>query len=266
MPIQKCPMCREVRPVLKSHLMPAALYKSCGTEEESPIRVGDGFVMPTDRQTWCYLLCAECEDILNRGGETWTIEKLATLKDGFPLYDLLVAVPGELGDEGEELYLTARNPSIDVEKLTHFAIGIFWKASVASWRGGETNPMIHLGPYSDGLRTWLRGETGFPQQICLTVTVSKPERAFITLNAPVRTEFKDWPTYLLHVPGVLFMLSVGRLVPLEMRMTCFHRTPTHPVFVSNPITDKFNAFLGKQLVESRKTNAYLKLIADRAKP
>jgi len=258
-------MCLEVKEVVKSHLIPSALYQFCATEGESPLRVADGVVIPTDRQTWSYLLCGECEGVLNGGGETWTIEKLATLKNGFPLYELLTKSPSESEGDSEGIFLTASNPLIDVEKLTHFAVGIFWKASVASWRRGEKEPKIDLGPYSDALRRWLRGETAFPRHICLTVTVSKPEGAFITLCLPAQTECKDWPAYLLHVPGVLFVLSVGKRVPMEMRKTCFHESPDHFVFLSKQIDYQFHGRLGKQLIDSRKTKAYARLMDKRAK-
>jgi hypothetical protein len=256
-------MCIQVKPVVKSHLIPAALYALCAPEGGSPVRVGGGVVMPTDRQTWTYLLCEKCEDILNSGGETWTIPRLATIAGTFPLFELLAGEQLVFCEGDEAIYNLRTNPMIDVEKLTHFALGIFWKASVASWRLDEKEAMIKLGPYADGLRGWLTGETAFPRHICLSVTLSKPGQAWITLNLPVRSECKDCPTYLLHVPGALFMLSVGQSVPKEMRMTCFHEGPGHPIFVSKDIMAKFAGFLGEQFRDSRKTTAYLKAMARR---
>jgi hypothetical protein len=256
-------MCFQVKPVLKSHLMPAALYDLCALEGESPIRVGDGVIMPTDRQTWTYLLCEQCENILNSGGETWTIPRLATIDGAFPLCEMLESGQPAWCEGDEAIYFAGSNPTIDVEKLSHFAIGIFWKASVASWKRDEKQPMIYLGPYADHLRAWLTGETAFPRHICLTISISKPGQALITLNAPVRSELKEWPTYLLHVPGVLFTLSVGRRIPMEMRMTCFHERPGHPIFVSKDIIGKYGGMLGAHFRKSRKTKAYLKLKAKR---
>src|ERR1700730_19425780 len=67
--IGKCRMCLQERVLVKSHLMPAALYDYCRKGEHRPIKVGGGFVIPTDRQTQDYLLCEDCEDVLNTGGE-----------------------------------------------------------------------------------------------------------------------------------------------------------------------------------------------------
>ena len=187
----------------------------------------------------------------------------ATIDGAFPLFELFASEPPVFCEGDEAIYNVGTNSKIDVEKLSHFALGIFWKASVASWRLNEKEPMINLGPYADGLREWSTSETAFPRHIWLSVSVSKPGQAWITLNLPIRSEFKDWRTYLMHVPGVLFILSVGRSVPTEMRMTCFHEGPGHPIFVSTDIMAKFAGFLGAHLRDSKKTMAYLKAMAKR---
>lgn len=56
-------------------------------------------------------------------------------------------------------------------------MGIFWKASIHSWRGRTQTPMIDLGAYSDAIRLWLRGECTFPKHVSLWVTLSRPQRA-----------------------------------------------------------------------------------------
>jgi hypothetical protein len=142
-------------------------------------------------------------------------------------------------------------------------MGIFWKAAVHSWSGRKREPLIELGPYSHTIRTWLRGEADFPRGICLTITVSRPESALITLNAPVESKFRPWRTFLLHVPGVLFSLSVGKRIEMEMKMTCLHQNPAHPIFVSDQIIEKFKGHLGKHYRESRKTARYLNARAKR---
>src|SRR5260221_14227885 len=63
-PLQRCPMCLLMKPVVESHLIPEALYSHVTDGKSSPIRVGDGYVIPTDRQIKTYLLCLDCEDIL----------------------------------------------------------------------------------------------------------------------------------------------------------------------------------------------------------
>lgn len=112
------------------------------------MRVANDAVMLTDHQVQDYLLCLDCEDILNKGGETWVNPKLATIKASFPLYDLLMKVAPAFQDEKGGVYWAAQNPDIDVEKLTHFAMGIFWKGAVHAWRIGREKIRIDLGPYA----------------------------------------------------------------------------------------------------------------------
>src|ERR1700741_40592 len=118
-PIQLCPMCGLVKPVACSHLISRSPYDHVDDGVTSPILVGDGYVMPTDRQIQDYLPCDGCEDILSKGG------------------DMLKAGGGfHAAGEGEGIYYAAKNPDIHVEKIIHFAMGIFWKAGVHSWKGG----------------------------------------------------------------------------------------------------------------------------------
>ena len=84
-------------------------------------------MIPTDRQTQDFLLCEDCEGVLNSGGERWILDKLATWERTFPLYDLLTKVPCLFDEDGMAVYLEVQNPEIEVEKLTHFALGLFWK-------------------------------------------------------------------------------------------------------------------------------------------
>jgi len=252
-------MCLETKNVVSSHLHPAALYAYCrNADDESPVRVGDGIVIQTDRQLQDYLLCVECEDILNKGGEMWANPKLATIQKSFPLYNIVMKGPAAHTDEQGEIYFAALNPEIDVEKLTHFAMGIFWKASVHSWKGKERSPLIELGPYRESIRMWLRGEAAFPKHICLSVLVARPENALIVLTGPIERIPGRWHSFWLAVPGVMFTLSVGRQLDLEMKTTCFHENPMHPVFICDDVMAVAWNKLGEHYRESRKTNSYLK--------
>ena len=101
----KCKLCLLDKPLCESHLIPESLYAHVREGGESPIRVGDGVVMPTDRHMTTYLLCSKCEDILSKGGETWVAPKLAWVDGRFPLFDLLEAAGGfSAAEEGEGLF------------------------------------------------------------------------------------------------------------------------------------------------------------------
>jgi hypothetical protein len=253
-------MCLETKNVVSSHLYPAALYDYCRSPEgHSPMRVANDAVMLTDRQIQDDLLCLKCEDILNKRGETWVNPKLATIKNGFPLYELLMKVAPVYHDEKGGVYWASQNPDIDVEKLTHFAMGIFWKAAVHTWKiSREERIRIDLGPYADRIRLWLRGESSFPRNVSLSLAVARPENALVVLTGPNKQLTKLWHSFSLQVPGLLFTLHVGKLMDSEIKDCCFNQKPTHPLFVSDDVMSALWGRLGDHYREARKTRSYLK--------
>ena len=217
--------------------------------------------MPTDRQIKSYLLCLDCERIMSKGGETWVCPRLAWVDRRFPLYDLLKVAGGYIVDSDKEgLLWAANNPAIDVEKISHFAMGIFWKAGVHSWKGGEGSPMIDLSGYEEEIRLWLRGEGAFPGNVTFSFVVSRPERAQLTLGQPVEVPVigKTWRCYQLHLVGAMFSINVGETIGQEERMMCFYREPRHPVLVSDNVTGVLEQKQAAHFAESRKTKAYLR--------
>ena len=254
----RCKLCLkdDVR-LQESHFMPAGLYGYCRHPDFSPVRIGGGIVIPTDRQTLDYLLCQSCEQVLNDSGETWLVPKLARMDRAFPFYDLLTRVPPLWNEDGMTLYLASQNNEIKVNKLVHFAMGIFWKASVHPWMRARTDPWIKLGPYSDNIRKWLLGTDSFPDHIYLNVLVLKPEQAQIVFNEPYEGKRKECRRFLLHVPGISFTMSVGKVVPDETKSFCVFRHPEHPIFVSESMSVKVAELFADQFHRSRKTKAFL---------
>ena len=241
--------------------MPAAVYDYCRKGKHSPIKVGEGFVVPTDRQTQDYLLCEDCEDVLNKGGERWILDKLTTWERSFPLYDLLTKASPLFDEDGMVVYLAAQNPEIEVVKLTHFALGLFWKASAHSWKGATADPRIGLGPYSEEIRKWLRSEGEFPKHVYLVVVVEKPLKAQITMNDPYEGIRQEWRTYFVHVPGVLFMMALGKTVDESVRAIAINNAG-NPITVSDALTGDFEKLMVESLRKSNKTQAFLRAKAN----
>lgn len=144
--------------------MPRGLYDLCKTPDDDPIFVSDRVIMQSSRQLKHPLLCKECDGMLSREGENWVLPLLANADGAFPLFEFLKTVAPDMRGDDFEGYACSQIPEIDCQKLTHFAAGIFWKASIHSWRGSETTPLIELGKYRDSLRSFLRGECGFPKK------------------------------------------------------------------------------------------------------
>jgi hypothetical protein len=256
-PIDICKMCLQKKELVCSHLMPASLYDYCRKGKHSPIMMGGGIVLPTDRQTQDYLLCSACEGILNRGGETWVADKLATWERTFPLYDLLTSVAPEFDEGGMTVFSAVNNAQIKVDNLIHFALGLFWKASVHSWKGDTTDPRIELGPYSETIRLWLRGEGEFPKYLYLVLVVEKPARAQIAMIDPYEGVREGGRTHFFHAPGVLFMMALGQMVDESVRALAIN-SAGNPINISEGLTSSFEALMARSLGRSRKTQAYLR--------
>jgi hypothetical protein len=223
-------------------------------------------VLPTDDQTQTYLLCNDCENILSRGGEAWVVGKLLTLEKKFALYDLLTQRKPNFNFDGMLIYWAAQNPEIKAAKLTHFALGIFWKASVHSWGLTEDDSLIELGPYSEKIRLWLRSEGSFPKYVYPVAIVSRPQITqpnACLLFEQARDQHEgdegtlSWRAFRFQVPGLSFVLNIGKTVDQEIRALSLH-TPPHPINVADCLTAKSEQILVEHFHRNRKPKSFWK--------
>jgi len=231
MPMGMCPMCLLNKPLIQSHLASAALYKLCRSPDSDPIFVTNDVVMQSGRQLQHPLLCAECDGMLSTEGEAWLLPRVGRL-DGFPFYDILTKQKPDAVDGDAAIYAAARNAEIDVPKIVHFAMGVFWKASVHNWSGTRTKPLIELGNHGEEVRKFLRGEADFPEKMALILGVSPPP-IVPTFAMPYQGSATEFDNFLFHVPGINFALDVGEAVGEEMRSTCFASHRLHPIVLTN---------------------------------
>jgi hypothetical protein len=234
-----CKLCLQEKMLCDSHLAPAGLYKYCAARELGPVRFTANKISAGNRETSAYVLCQECENLLNREGENWLLPKLATIEKKFPFYDLVVSVLPDTVEDGVAAYACSRNNKIGFRKLTNFAIGVFWKASVHSWEAGNTEPMIDLGKYQEQFRAFLADRKPFPAKACLVIGVTMPEKAVIGFNMPVRRGVDPYHQYVFWVPGIIFVLSVGNRLSEMEKQICFFSNPLHPIIVADFSKDIF---------------------------
>lgn len=155
----------------------------------------------------------------------------------FPLLDIIERFEPDLVDGEMRGYTASHNPAIEVDKLVHFAMGVFWKASVHSWEGGNKTPRIELGPYGEKVRTFLRGETSFPNNMGLVLSVLSREKALVSFSAPYRNPIREFHSFTFHIPGILFVLSVGKRLGPDMPHICFASNSAHPILVADLAKD-----------------------------
>jgi hypothetical protein len=260
MPSGICKMCLEQKPLLDSHLMSRGLYKICHPPGYAPVQFSEQSIFPTTKQISDYLLCSDCEKILGNGGETWVLPRLARVTGEFKLYDSLVKRPPELHTPEITIYGASANPEIKREKLIHFGLGYFWKASVHSWGREHATALLDLGKGSEELRKYLRGESEFPQNMALVVYVIPKPVKLIGFTEPIRAANPDFARYHCYVPGVFYNLCIGDDIQERFKHLCLVREPVGPVILDDVTEDI------KDAVQWVTQNAYRtkKLIATQA--
>jgi hypothetical protein len=259
MPVGKCPMCLQDKELRDSHLMSKGLYKLIHPRGYAPVSVSEKSMYPTTKQTSDYMLCGDCEQLLGNGGETWVLPRLARANGDFKLYDSLVKMPPELDTSEITVYGTTANPEIDREKLIHFGLGYFYKASIHTWGREHTTALIELGEGTEGLRKYLLEQGEFPQNMALVVFVLPKPVTLIAITEPIRSVNANCARYHFYVPGMFFNLCVADDVQEQYKHLCLVREPVGPIVledVSQDIADamKFvtqNAYRSRKLIATQ---------------
>jgi hypothetical protein len=241
--IGACRLCRKRRVLRRSHLMPAALYAmtKVGGGGEDPVLVTAQTAGQTSRQFWAHLLCKECEAQLNIQGEQYS---LSQVHDGrrFPLLERLnLAMPLQSG-LGVATY-SGRAMGIDTDRLAHFAMGIFWRASVHRWpgyRGAEI--WKSLGVYEEDVRRYLLAETPFPAGMYLNLTVCTDWQSQGNFFSPATVTGVRLTGLGLLTRGLHFRLYYGPNLPEVIRHLCCATSPRRIIARGNCLRVSLNAF------------------------
>ena len=218
--------------------------------------------MSSGRELKHPLLCKECDGALSRDGEDWTLPLLATIDGKFPFYDILTRVPPDVDEPDVKGYAASRNPDIDVHKLTHFALGVFWKGSVHSWSGRRNEPQIELGPYGEEIRRFLRSEGGFPRYAALTVGITPPPVKDIAFCQPYLGSKSNCHFFMFYAPGIALALSVGKRIG-DAKANCFYSNPLHPIVVGD-IASGIKTVFRKVSAGAHKSRKLVKYLQERS--
>lgn len=263
MEIGDCPLCRSVSvPLHDSHFMPRSLYPLFRAGNLHPVRFSREKIAQTSEQVTDYVFCGACEETFNRDGESWIHTLFAKLGGPFPLRDrLLKQVPVlEIGDT--KLFAAAKNPEIDVPKLTHFGCGVFFKAAVHCWHGDPGRPYIQMEPNEiDALRQYLLGKADLPKTMALCVTVDSAPVVWQAMNEPYPAEpLQGFRRYVFYVPGIFFQLCIGDGVQ-DLLHTCINGNPDGPVLYEKVSISMRNT-AREELKEAERPQKLLNMMAD----
>jgi len=247
-----CKLCLKHEELQDSHLLPRAAYKSLRARagNPNPLQFSSMGAIQISKQITDYLLCRNCEGLLNREGETQVLPLLATL-DGFPLVELLQTVEPDLAGPEWIRYSCSKVPEIQVQSLVHFAVGVFWKASVHCWRTLGRKVQIALGPYEEDARQFLLGQRAFPDSFSLTISATPLDLPSLACFAPFGGREANYHNFLFFILGITFVLWTGRSHPAGVRTDCLVKNPNHPIIVSPHGTLHHATILRRELRRAR---------------
>ncbi len=219
MPIGLCPLClRDGQELRNSHLLPAWSYRPLRDGNRAPRMITEEKTHSTSRQIREHRLCTDCEQRFGRDEDV-----VARLVKETP--DGSTAWLDALRPIHEEAHHNLFDSSaVDVAAVTRFASSVFWRSAVFKTVDG-----IRLGPYGETFRRYLVGESGFPSDAWLMVSVLRKTtgelRTDRTITTPatggrIHRQRNHWFALL----GTVFNLGVGNMPPPGALELCFSRT------------------------------------------
>jgi hypothetical protein len=183
-----CKLCLTPAAELRdSHFLRRSFYALFRDGKNEPIRFSPESVYPTSKQIKDFVFCGDCEERFNRDGENWVRPLLPKVGGPFPLGDRLMEAAPLYRNEAMAIFPTVGNPELDPTKLMHFALGVFYKAAVHSWRGDSSEPYMTMEADDvEALRLYLLGKAVLPKNMVVCVTVDSLVVPLQSMNEPYR--------------------------------------------------------------------------------
>src|ERR1017187_7750829 len=210
-----CALCHNVRPLLDSHFLPAAVYKNLldpAGQIKNTIVSNGTTAAERSNQVSQPLLCQDCEILFQQGGESWVLGRRLMPDGSFRLRETLqAATPARTTASGDTVYEAGGIQDIGPEQLVYFAASIFWRAGVADWRLpiGEYEKLTLAPSLIEALRKYLLGEQPLPSDVVILLHVSAAAQ-------PIQATFLPYPVngdgqgFHFYIPGMLFTLVTGQ--------------------------------------------------------
>jgi hypothetical protein len=255
-----CKLCLQTKDLANSHFIPSALYKPLHASElpvGEPMMLTHKRIIQSSRQITAHAFCHDCEQMFNRGGEAWLLDKLATLTN-FPLRDMVMRGTPAIDEQDFKAYCCSQIPTVDFSKIVHLALGIFWKSSVRIWNMIDGPAQrISLGPYEERARRYLIGVEPFPVNMSLITYLDANTPPFLAAIPPRRFQADGFHLFVLYINGLQCSLCVGKGIPYEYRVTCLASTVEHPIFVMPTIGDNILRVTKETIRNSRLSKGIL---------
>jgi len=262
-----CPLCKVERDLVHSHGMPAGVSRSLQEKanNETPLSITARVTVPTSRQIQDFVFCGECEDRLNKNGESWVIANMARTHT-FLLFDALLRARYVRRYEDGYVFETADSPDIDTDKLAYFGLSMFWRLSVHDWRAIDGfKRRLGLGDYQEPIRLFLNRTGPFPKDVVMGVSVW-PNKNGVQHGTylPRRDRTEPYHVYSYYLPGISFIMHTSSQMDQETRDLCCYAGPGNPVFTSAEVADRTDRFLAALALISRPSRSLIKTLSTTA--
>jgi len=224
----KCGLCGCGAILVKSHFIPKGIYRLIRNPNgvcPDPAHVSARKILSTSFQYQKSYLCQECERRFSNFGEKWTIPQLLH-NHKFLLRQNVKSCPSI--PAFEHFFDCSASKDVDCNKLGYFATSIFWRAAATTWPGigGEPTTRIALGSYEEDLRAYLLGQAEYPRNSAITLIIGNDDdlECLQCAALPSGGRHRDgFFKYKLQLPGVLFVLYLGKKIPKDIRSQCLLR-------------------------------------------
>jgi hypothetical protein len=201
--VGQCALCLETRTLQRSHLIGKAIYALNRDDDNDPVMMTPERTIITSRQMWQHLLCRDCEQLISKRGEDY-VSRLIQRRPDFPLLEKL-NVALYYAKEPNLVAYSGSAIGIDTDKLAYFAISMVWRSGVCAWRTlGKQTTGVSLGELKEPFRKYLVGETDFPSNIAVTVTVSEDLPSRFNTFAPSTQVKSPTKTFSFLMRGLWF--------------------------------------------------------------
>lgn len=224
----------------KSHLLPAALYRSLRGDPNvgnpNPWEISRSRARQTSHQRRAHLLCGDCEQRFSRGGEKWIFRNGLHQDGSFPLASALALQRPIAMDNATAVYHAANIPAVNIPALAYFASSMFWRASIYPWRSDGLIP-VNLGTSAESFRLYLMGQGGFPQTTSLLVAVRVPSAMSHLTYEPMGESNGSVYRAKFPMPGFGFSIAIADDLPDVHRRTCFLRGPGNPIMLTTRLEE-----------------------------
>jgi hypothetical protein len=222
----KCELCHAFADLRDSHYLPKSGYKkmrSSALKNPNPIVLSGSKAKQSSLQVRDYKFCGACEERFNKGGEAWILNNIPPHGHPFWVHNLLNSrTPIVSGSD--LLFPQASIPEVDMTKLVYFALSIFWRGT-RRWSAveGGRPPQLYFGRYEEAIRVFLLGRAKLPDDVVVTVAVWPYKKVYSTATLPCSAG-TPYRSYWFYFFGFIFMLTLGRRIPAQRRVTCSYHS------------------------------------------